>query len=75
MNDGFEDWEFWIKIMEHNYNVLTVDRCILLYRIHSSSKGRSRSLERTLTSRKRMFHKHRETWKKVFVEQLPLWNE
>lgn len=75
MNDGFEDWEFWIKIMEHNYNILTVDRCILIYRLHDRSKGRTRPLERTLISRRRMFYKHRDTWRKVFVESLPTWKE
>lgn len=75
MNDGFEDWEFWIKILEKGYNVLTVNKNILMYRIHSGSKGRARSFERTMTSKKRMYYKHIDTWKKCFVDDLPIWKE
>ena len=75
MNDGFEDWEFWIKILEKGYNVLTVQRNLLFYRFHPRSKGKMRSLERTLASKQRLFYKHRDTWRKALVESLPKWKE
>jgi glycosyltransferase involved in cell wall biosynthesis len=73
MNDGFEDWEFWIKILERGYQVLTITHNLLRYRIHQTSKGRSRSAERTLASKQKMFYKHRNTWKQLLVESIPGW--
>lgn len=71
-NDGFEDWEFWIKILSAGYKVATINDPLFWYRIHDSSKGKSRTPEKTALSHRRLYLKHRELYKKEFLKGLPI---
>ncbi len=70
MNDGFEDWEFWMRIMEAGYTVTTIDEPLFWYRIRKNSKGQTRTMDRMLASRKKMFYKHRISYYRILKSEL-----
>jgi hypothetical protein len=77
LRDGWEDWEFWVKILEAGYKVATLDRPLFIYRIHKESKGHVRSPERSIQSRHRFIHKHYDAYRnevqKMIAEQRKLY--
>ncbi len=34
---GLEDWDFWIRLLDHSSNVVYIDRCSFFYRIKANS--------------------------------------
>ena len=37
MLDGYEDWDFWVRLVAHKYQVATVPDALLLYRKHGTT--------------------------------------
>lgn len=69
-NDGWEDWEFWIKIMRSGYRVATINEPLFFYRIHPFSKGRTRPAEKSRRSRNMLIHKHYDAYKNEIRKQI-----
>jgi glycosyltransferase involved in cell wall biosynthesis len=57
-NNHYEDWEFWISILERGGDVVFVDTPLFLYRQREGSRSRSMSAEQNQTAREYIFAKH-----------------
>lgn len=64
MREGWEDFEFWVSLVERGCQVKFVDEVLFEYRRHAGSRDRafSESRERVLTAFERIFQRHRELY-------------
>jgi cellulose synthase/poly-beta-1,6-N-acetylglucosamine synthase-like glycosyltransferase len=83
---GFEDWEFWIKLVEKDYTFRKINEVLYYHHVHEDNmwlrdKGKWRSLvaqirqlHPRLYSREHLAQQHREnriTWLEDIIYRLP----
>ncbi|HOZ87764.1 MAG TPA: glycosyltransferase [Bacteroidia bacterium] len=66
MKEGFEDWDFWIKLMQRGGRVHRIRETLFYYRIRPESRNNSLSEERQRRLRRQIFENHTELYQKTF---------
>lgn len=41
MTDGYEDWDFWVRLLAKGYSVRAINKPLFFYRVHAASMMRS----------------------------------
>ncbi|MES2680313.1 MAG: glycosyltransferase [Bacteroidota bacterium] len=66
MKEGFEDWDFWIKLLKNGGQVYKIKEILFYYRIRPESRNNSLNEEKQRRLRKQIFQNHTELYQKVF---------
>ena len=64
---GFEDWEFWINLLQNGGEVHTIKHCLFKYRIRKGSRNHSLKEEDFKEVRKLIWDKHKKLYQEYFV--------
>ena len=64
MTSGFEDWEFWINMLKNGGEALSIEECVLHYRIKPVSRSTeiNSNLEKNYEMKAYIFQKHIELY-------------
>lgn len=68
MRYGFEDWDFWLSILQNGGEVCQLDEVLFYYRIRRKSMARSLSLEKIKLLRKQIWENHRALYASHFLD-------
>jgi len=77
MHEGYEDWEFWIAILEHEGNMHIIKEALSHYRIKNTSRDQKALENHDFELRKYIYLKHKviyETYLDFYVFQLLIQN-
>lgn len=66
MVNGYEDWEFWISILKHNWKMYIIQEPLFVYRIKPQSRDQKALKEHDFLLRKYIFLKHKELYLEHF---------
>jgi len=66
---GWEDYDFWLSLLERNVLVYKIPRNLFYYRDISDSMVRSKSVEQKVAMFKKIYFKHR----KLYEENINVW--
>lgn len=66
MKYGFEDWDFWLSILEADKDVFQIDKILFYYRIRKKSMVRSIDEEKFEYLRKQIWENHKELFAKYY---------
>jgi len=75
MRNGWEDWDFWLKLIEHNATVFRINEKLFFYRIISNSRNRSFSHIERLSLEQQLIANHIDLYRKYFPEPLTILRE
>ena len=67
---GFEDWEFWINLLQKDKKVHSIDQCLFKYRIRKGSRNHSLKNEDLIEARRLIWEKHKKLYSENFVSPL-----
>lgn len=72
MKFGFEDWDFWLGIIEKKGEtcVFMIDDTLFYYRIRKKSMVRSFDSEKIYAMRKQLWHNHRKLYADYFMSPI-----
>lgn len=68
MKGGYEDWDFWLSILEMEGDVFRIDRVLFYYRIRKRSMVRKLDLARIKMLRRKIWENHRDLYAKNFFD-------
>lgn len=68
MQDGFEDWDFWLSMMENDGGVYKLDTVAVRYRIKKKSRNYSLSRSQMKRLRKQIYENHKPLYAKYFFD-------
>ena len=68
MKYGFEDWDFWLSLLEDDGEVLQLDEILFYYRIRKKSMLRSLDNEKLSFLRKQIWENHKNLYSKYFLD-------
>lgn len=66
MKEGFEDWDFWIKMLGSGGEVHKIPECLFYYRIRESSRNNSLDADKQLRLRRQIYERHKPLYEKLF---------
>jgi glycosyltransferase involved in cell wall biosynthesis len=66
MREGFEDWDFWIRMLKDGAEVYKIPEVLFYYRIRASSRNNSLDHERQLMLRRRIYENHRDVYERIY---------
>jgi glycosyltransferase involved in cell wall biosynthesis len=66
MKEGFEDWDFWIKLLKEGGEVFKIPECLFYYRIRENSRNSVLDNEKQLRLRKQIYLHHKDIYDKMF---------
>lgn len=66
MVNGYEDWEFWISILKHNWKMHIIQEPLFVYRIKPQSRDQKALKEHDFLLRRYIFLKHKELYLEHF---------
>jgi glycosyltransferase involved in cell wall biosynthesis len=66
MKEGFEDWEFWIKMLKDGGEVFKIPESLFYYRIRENSRNSALDKEKQLRLRQQIYHHHKEVYDRMF---------
>lgn len=66
MKYGYEDWDFWLSIIERGGNVYKIDDILFYYRIRKKSMARSLDKNKMLYLRRKIWENHRQLYANTF---------
>ena len=75
MKYGWEDWEFWLSILELGVSVDFIDKPCFFYRIRSNSMVRSMTDEQMIYLRRRIYERHSNLYSHLFSDPLSLFHD
>jgi glycosyltransferase involved in cell wall biosynthesis len=67
MKEGFEDWDFWLSMMEHDVRIHTLPKAHFNYRITANSRNHLSENE-LKTLRRRIYDNHRKLYAENFMD-------
>lgn len=67
MNEGFEDWDFWISILKPNGKVACAKNATFYYRLLNTSRNREITYEKEQRLRYQMWINHKELYGVLFI--------
>lgn len=70
MKESFEDWDFWLSILENGGNVHKIDKPEIFYRVKKGSRNNSLSPEDLKRLRLQIYNNHKELYAKHFLDPL-----
>lgn len=68
MSSGFEDWDFWLTLLETGGDVVKLDYIGFYYRIQRRSRNSSINNEQFRRLRRQIFDNHKELYSKHFFD-------
>ncbi len=71
MKYGWEDYEFWLSLIEMGRDVFRIDEILFCYRVSDGSMVRSKELWQKTAMFKRIFNRH----PKIFMDNIDVWIE
>ncbi len=69
MEFGWEDYDFWLSLIERGAEVYRIPDVLFFYRVTSGSMVRTKSLDQKIEMFTRVFQKHR----RLFEENIDVW--
>lgn len=75
MKKGWEDWDFWLKLIEKGAKVFNIDESLFFYRIIQNSRNRIFSKSEESELEQQIITNHIELYRKYFPEPLTLLRE
>jgi len=66
MKQGFEDWDFWIRILKDGSKVYKIPQALFNYHIKSGSRNSSLDAEKQLALRRQIFANHKHIYEQTF---------
>lgn len=60
--EGFEDWDFWLTLLQNGGEVHKINEVLFFYRIRQSSRNNSLDLEKQKALRKKIYEDHKELY-------------
>ncbi len=66
MINGYEDWEFWIAMLKHNWKMNIIQEPLFIYRIKPQSRDQKALINHDFSLRKYIFQKHKEFYLEHF---------
>ena len=70
MKYGFEDWDFWLSLLENGGDVFQIPQILFFYRIRKKSMFRYISKENFIFIRKQIWNNHKELYATNFLNPL-----
>ena len=67
MVEGFEDWDFWIKLLADDKKVIKIHELLFYYRIKDNSRNSLLDHEKQLRLRTQIYNNHLELYNRYFV--------
>lgn len=68
MKEGFEDWDFWLSLLENGGGVYKLDLAEIYYRVKKSSRNNSISSEQFRRLRRQIYNNHKELFSKYLLD-------
>ena len=68
MNEGFEDWDFWLSLLENGGDVHKLNTVALYYRIKKNSRNYSLTDEKMQRLRMQIYQNHKSLYAKYFFD-------
>jgi len=68
MNEGLEDWDFWLSLLGNGGIVHKIEEVLFYYRIKSTSRTTSVSLEKQSRLRKQVYENHKALYSSHFFD-------
>lgn len=65
---GFEDWDFWLSLLENGGEVFKIDKTCFFYRIKRKSRNASFSSEQFSILRKQLYLNHKNLFSKYYID-------
>ena len=62
MITGYEDWDFWLTLLNDDNDVFRIPEVLFYYRIRKSSRNNSLDTDKLRTLRKQIFEHHKELY-------------
>jgi glycosyltransferase involved in cell wall biosynthesis len=75
MKYGFEDWDFWLSIIETGGQVYKIPKTLFYYRVKDQSMVSQLSDDKKNLLRRRIYANHTELYAKLFHDPLTLYEE
>ncbi len=69
MIHGWEDYDFWLSLIENGAEVYRIPEVLFYYRVMDSSMVRSKTIDQKVEMFVRVYHKHR----RLFDENIDVW--
>lgn len=69
MTYGWEDYDFWLSLIERGVDVYRIPEVLFFYRVMESSMVRSKTIDQKVEMFVRVYHKHH----KLFDENIDVW--
>ena len=66
MKYGFEDWDFWLSLLENGGDVLQLNQILFFYRIRKKSMARSLNNEKAAIARRQIWENHKSLYSKYY---------
>lgn len=66
MKEGFEDWDFWIKMLKDGSHVHKIPEILFFYRIREESRNNVLDTEKQVRLRKQILQNHRAVYEEHF---------
>ena len=65
---GYEDWDFWLSLMESGGEVYNIPKVHFYYRITKKSRNRSIKDDQYILLRKQIYENHKDLFSKTFLD-------
>ncbi len=75
MRKGWEDWDFWLSILEKGATVYKIPEILFYYRVLPNSRNRSFSHDDRITLEQQLIANHIELYRQYFPEPLSMLRE
>lgn len=66
MKEGFEDWDFWIRMLKSGGKVVKLEETFFYYRIKANSRNSVLDKQKQLNLRKKIYENHKELYEQYF---------
>lgn len=67
MSEGFEDWDFWIRMIKDGGQIKCAEDAVFYYRLLRSSRNSNIDVEKESRLRFKLWDNHKELYSKYFV--------
>lgn len=70
MKTGYEDWDFWLSMIENGAKIFRINKELFSYRIRSRSRQKSITNDQTVILRRQIYENHRDLYNSHFFNPL-----
>jgi glycosyltransferase involved in cell wall biosynthesis len=72
MKQGYEDWDFWMSLLENGINVKKIDKLLFKYRRTENSMSKNMNVESILNIQAEIYNRHKEFYLRILGDPLTL---